>query len=399
MAVYKYTAIDTEGEEFSGVYTDIAGVGDLRAELSKLGYKLLTAKKDKNAASKKPHRLSQSQIVSFAYEFAGMYTAGLSIIKCLETIETQTDSDSLQKIIKDVRTSVESGSTLQEAFAKYRDVFSDFFIGMIEAGETGGKLGETLQMAAEYLDQQNETKSKIKAAFAYPIVVSCLCLIIVTALVIFVVPVFQKLYSQLNIQLPGPTRALIITSEITRNYWWFVIPMIAGVVMLIRKTLKVPAVKNKIDDIKLNFPVLGKLNRMLVTSRFIRTFAMMASAGVSIVESLEIAEKVVDNHQVSLMSQDLRQKVLAGSNLSGPLADYKIIPPVIVQLAAAGEEAGVLSEMLIKGVGFIDKKVDKMIKSLIVKIEPILSVLIGSVVGSILMAVYLPMFDYMGKIK
>lgn len=399
MAVYKYTAIDAEGEEFSGVYTDIPGVGALRAELSKLGYKLVAAKKDKDSTNKKAPRLSQSQVVSFAYEFAGMYTAGLSIIKCLETVETQTENESLKKIVSDIRISVESGSTLQEAFAKYNDVFSDFFVGMVEAGETGGRLGETLQMAAEYLDQQADTKSKIKAAFTYPIVVSCLCLIIVTALIIFVVPVFQKLYSQLHMQLPGPTQALIAISEIARGYWWIVLPAVAGIVMGIRRLIKVPTVKYKLDEVKLKMPVLGKINRMVITSRFIKTFAMMVSAGVSVVESLEIAEKVVDNHQVTLMSQDIRQKVLTGSNLSGPMSEYKIFPPVIVQLTAAGEEAGVLSDMLIKGVGFIDKKVDKMIKSLIVKIEPILSVLIGAIVGSILMAVYLPMFDYMGKIK
>ena len=399
MAVYRYTAIDTEGDQFTGVYKDVSCVGALRSELSKLGYELVSAYKDKNAGRKTPRTLKQSEIVSFAYEFAGMYSAGLSIVKCLETVETQTKNDSLRIIVEDVRSRVEAGATLYEAFDKYRDIFSDFFLGMVEAGETGGKLGETLQMAAVYLEQQADTKSKIKAAFAYPVIVSILCLIIVTALVIFVVPVFQKLYRQLNISLPGPTQALIIISEIARNYWWIVIPLMAGLIFGIRYICKIETVKNGIDKLKLQLPVLGGLNKMIVTSRFIRTFAMMISAGVSVVESLELAEKVVDNNEVSKMSADIRQKVLTGSGISGPMAEYDIFPPVIVQLAGAGEEAGVLSDMLIRGVGFIDKKIDKAIKSLIVKIEPILSVFIGLVVGSILMAVYLPMFDYMGKIK
>ena len=399
MPVFKYTAKDSEGDEFSGVYTDISSVGALRSELMKLGYELITATKDVNATSKKPHRLKQSEIVSFAYEFAGMYSAGLSIIKCLETVENQTENDSLSAIVSDIRLSVEAGATLHEAFEKYRDIFSDFFLGMIEAGETGGKLSETLHMAAEYLEQQLETKSKIKAAFAYPIVVSIMCLVIVTALVIFVVPVFQKLYSQLHIELPGPTQILILISVVVRNYWWLVISLTAGLFFGIKKAVKVEAVKQKLDKMMLNMPVFGKLNKMIITSRYIRTFAMMVSAGVSVVESLELAEKVVNNHEVNLMSRDIRQKVLTGSGISAPMSEYNIFPPVIVQLAGAGEEAGVLSEMLIKGVGFLDKKIDKMIKSLIVKIEPILSVIIGAAVGSILMAVYLPMFDYMGKIK
>lgn len=399
MAVYKYKAKDSDGEEFTGVYTDVSGVGALRSELFKLGYELISAAKDSNASGQKKLRLTQSEIVSFAYEFAGMYSAGLSILKCLETIETQTENDSLRTIVSDVRMRVEAGATLHEAFDKYREIFSEFFLGMIEAGETGGKLSETLQMAAVYLEQQADTKSKIKGAFAYPVVVSILCLIIVTALVIFVVPVFQKLYSQLHIELPGPTRVLILLSEAVRNYWWLIIPLVGGSIFGLRYLFKLESVKQKIDKILLDMPVLGRLNKMIATSRYIRTFAMMISAGVSVVESLELAEKVVNNHQVTLMSRDIRQKVLTGSGVSGPMSEYNIFPPVIVQLAGAGEEAGVLSEMLIRGVGFIDKKIDKMIKSLIVKIEPILSVFIGAAVGSILMAVYLPMFDYMGKIK
>ena len=399
MAAFQYIAKDTNGNEFSGMYEDIASVGALRVELEKMGYALIKATRDRKAASKKAKRLKQSDVVSFAYEFAGMYGAGLSIVKCLETIETQTDNDSLRIIVGDIKSQVEAGATLKEGFEKYSDLFSEFFVGMIEAGEAGGRLAETLQMAATYLEQQADIKSKVKAAFAYPVIVSIMCLVIVSALIVFVVPVFQKLYRQLNVALPGPTQVLISVSDMVHQYWWGIIPAIAGLVFAARHISKLPEVKQRLDMWKLKLPVFGKLNKMIVSSKYVRTFSMMISAGVSVIDSLALAERVVDNHQVTLMSQDIRKKVMTGISLAGPMSEYDIFPSMIVQLAGAGEEAGALPEMLIRGVGFLDKKIDKTIKSLIVKIEPILSVVIGSVVGSILLAVYLPMFDYMGQIK
>ena len=399
MAAFQYIAKDNKGNEFSGVYEDIASVALLRTELDKMGYALIKATRNRKAAFKKTKRLKQSEIVSFTYEFAGMYAAGLSIVKCLETIEKQTDNDSLRVVVVDVKSQVEAGSTLKEAFEKYSDLFSEFFVGMIEAGEAGGRLAETLKMAAEYLEQQEDVRSKIKAAFAYPVIVSVLCLVIVSALIVFVIPVFQKLYRQLNVALPGPTQALILISEAVQQYWWAIIPGIVGLIFAGRYASKQPEVKQRLDGWKLNMPVLGKVNRMIVSTKYMRTFSMMISAGVSVIDSLALAEKVVDNHEVTLMSQDIRKRVLTGSSLAEPMSEYDIFPPMIVQLADAGEESGELSSMLIGGVGFLDKKIDKAIKSLVVKIEPILSVVIGSVVGSILLAVYLPMFDYMGKVK
>ena len=399
MASFQYIAKDANGNELSGTYTDIVSVGDLKAELAKMGYALIKANKQRAGIFNKTRRLKQPEIVEFAYEFAGMYSAGLSIVRSLETIESQTENESLSSIISDVRQRVEEGSTLKEAFKKYSDIFSIFFVSMVEAGEMGGKLGETLYMAAEYLEKQADLKSRVRAAFTYPIVVSVMCLLIVSAIVVFVVPVFQKLYTQLHVSLPGPTLVLIWVSEIVHRFWWAVLAGIAVLIYGTRYVFKLGTVKKRFDSIKLHMPVLGKLNKMIVTSRFIRTFAMMCSAGVSVIESLELAGKVVDNHEVSMISQAIGKKVLTGSNLAEPMSEYNIFPPMIVELTGAGEQAGILPEMLMKGVGFLDKKVEKAINSLIVKIEPVLSVIMGTVVGLILLAVYLPMFDYMGQIK
>ena len=399
MAVFNYIAKDSSGNEFSGVYTDIDSTSALRTELSKMGYTLVKARRQGRTLQKKSGKIKQTEIVAFTYEFAGMYSAGLSIVRCLETFEEQTENRALKLIISDVKQHIETGSSLKDAFEKYRSVFSDFFLGMVEAGEAGGKLGETLQMAATYLEKQDELKRKVKAAFAYPVVVGLMCMFIVTILVIFVIPVFQRLYDQLHIALPGPTLLLITISRCVREFWWITLLAIFLIVYMGRKLYRNPVIKARIDFFKLNMPIFGRLNRMVVVSRFVRTFAMMSSAGVSVVEALGVARQVANNNEMRKIAETIQKEIMAGSTLAGPMSRYPIFPPIIIQMAAAGEEAGILPEMLTKGVDFLDSHIDRVVKSLLIKIEPALSVIMGAIVGSILLGVYLPMFDYMGHVK
>jgi type IV pilus assembly protein PilC len=304
----------------------------------------------------------------------------------------------LKSIITDVRQRIETGSSLEEAFESYRSIFSDFFLGMVEAGEAGGKLAETLQMAAEYLEKQAELKNKVKAAFTYPVVVTVMCLGIITALVIFVIPVFQKLYQQLNVPLPGPTLLLILLSQIARQYWWIALPAVILIFFGIRHLVRNRFIRAKLDSVKLDLPVFGKLNRMVVVSRFVRTFAMMTSAGIPLVEALDFAKRVANNSEIKRIAKIMQEEIMTGNSVASPMSRFGIFPPMIVQLAAAGEEAGILPEMLTKGVDFLDNNIERTIKSMIVKIEPILSIVMGALVGIILLGVYLPMFDYMSHI-
>ena len=399
MPNFKYVAKDSGGNEFSGVYTDIDSVRDLKSELAKMGYTLVKVHRGKRNSETRNKKIKKTDIVTFAYEFAGMYSAGLSITRCLETFEVQAGNPAFKEIITDIKNHVETGLTLKEAFGKHRKIFSDFFIGMVEAGETGGKLGETLQMAADYLEKQNDLRRQVKSAFAYPVIVGIMCMLIVTGLIVFVIPVFQKLYDQLHVTLPGPTLLLIGLSKVFRQYWWFALPMILLTVFIIRRMSGNPRVKAKLDSFKLDMPVFGKLNKMVAVSNFVRTFAMMSKAGVSVVESLDLAKDVVDNTEMDKIVKSIQEEIITGNSVAVPMGKFTIFPPMIVQMAAAGEEAGILPEMLSKGVDFLDTQIDMLIKSILVKIEPILSLIMGTVVGTILLGVYLPMFDYMGHIK
>lgn len=397
MAVFQYTAKDETGHEFSGTYKDIDSVALLREELSKTGYVLLKA--DRKKAPRRSKRIKAQEVVTFVYKFSEMYSAGLPILGILETLENQTPNYALRYIIGDIRQSVESGSNLTRAFGKYGNVFSGFFLGMLEAGETGGKLAAALEMSAAYLEQQADLRRKVRAAFVYPLVVSVLCLGVVGFVVAFVVPVFSKLYSQMRVPLPGPTQVLVDISCLVRDWWWALAIVVVAAAIVIRRFSKTPYVKAKWDVLKLKMPVFGKLNRMVVISHFTRTLGILTSVGVSLAKALEMASLVANNRKVTEITNELQESVTAGNSIAKSLKNYDIFPTIITQLADSGEEAGLLPKMLSKGADFLDKDIDRTIKGLLVKLEPTLTVMLGVIVGLILIAIYLPMFDYMAHLK
>lgn len=399
MPTFEYIAKDQEGKECSGYYQDVENTDRLRSELSKIGYALVSAHKKGTLSKNKRYRISSQDIVAFAYEFSGMYSAGLSIVQSLEALQKQTENKTLKLILNEIQANVEMGWSLAQSFEPFESVFGSFFLGMVEAGELGGKLSDSLRIAAEYLEKQAALKNKIQTAFAYPVVVFCMCLLVVTGLIIFIIPVFQKLYSQLKVSLPLPTLVLIGASTIIREYWWIAVPSIAALAYIVIKLYRLRRVQLALDEFLLRMPVFSKLYRMVLVCRFVRTLAMMNAAGVPIVESLQMAIRICNNVVMKKIGENILIRVKEGSTLNEMLSEYTLFPPVIVQLAAAGEQAGILSEMLNKGGDYLDGRIERHLKSLLVKIEPITSLFLGLMVGLILMGVYLPMFDYMGHVK
>jgi len=398
MATYDYTARDGDGNTIVGAYDDVNSVALLRLELEKTGYDLVKARPRKSQ-KKRRRKVKRSEIVTFIYKFSEMYSAGLSITRSLEVLVEQSDNPNFTQIISDIKHDIENGQSLESAFGKHRHVFSDFFVGMLEAGESGGTLSETLEMSAAYLEKQMDMRRKVRAAFTYPVVVGGVCFVVVVCLLVFIVPIFSKLYRQLNVPLPGPTQVLVTFSALLRGYWWAIPFIIAGTTILIWRLTKNPAVKARWDGFKLNMPILGKVNRMIVTSHFTRTFGMLTSVGISPIRALDVAATVAHNKKMNEVARELQDAIQRGSSIGASLRQYDIFPPVIAQLAISGEEVGQAPRMLNKGADFLDKDIDRTLKALVVKLEPALTVIMGSVVGFILMSVYLPMFDYMQYLK
>ncbi len=398
MAVYEYIARDTAGNEISSVYTNVENIRALRRELVKLGYVLVRARRQR-ASLRLRGRVRQRDVASFAYKFGGMYSAGLSITNCLEILEQQTENKAFQAVLADIRRRVESGSSLKAAFDEHRRVFSDFFLGMIDAGESSGKLTESLDASARYLEKRLELHEKTRAAFIYPMVVGLVCSLVVISLLIFVVPMFSQLYRRLHVELPGPTRVLVALSAVLRTKWWLLAPGLVGAVLGIRQLLKNPRVRVRWDRSKMRVPLVGPLSRLILVSQFIRTFGMLISVGVPIIDALDAAGRAARNEEISRITADLQQAIRTGHPVAKSLQTHAIFPPMVIQLVASGEEAGVLPEMLTKAADLLDKDADRLATSLLVKLEPALTVLMGLVIGLILMGVYLPMFDYMACLK
>jgi len=398
MPTYQYTARDTVGNEISSLYTNVESVAALRRELVKLGYVLIRARRQP-AATQPRGRVRPRDVASFAYKFGGMYSAGLSIASCLQTLEQQTNNAAFRAVLADVRRQVEAGASLKTAFEPHRGIFSDFFLGMIEAGESSGRLSLALDAGALYLEKRLELQQKTRAAFVYPLVVGLVCSLVVACLLIFVVPVFSQLYRKMHVALPGPTQLLVVFSVLLRHWWWLLLPVGAGVVVGGRRLAANPRVRRRWDRLRLRLPLLGPLQRLILASQFIRTFGMLISVGVPIVEALGTAGRVARHEEVAQITADLQDAVRAGRPIAGSLQAHGLFPPVVVQLVASGEEAGILPQMLAKAADLLDKDADRLTASLLVKLEPALTVLMGLVIGLILMGVYLPMFDYMAHLR
>jgi type IV pilus assembly protein PilC len=328
-----------------------------------------------------------------------MYSAGLSIVRCLETLEQQTQDQAFKYIISDIRQNVTTGSSLSKPFEKYRDIFTDFFIGMITAGETGGQLAKSLEMSAIYLEKQNEVRRKVKSAFTYPIAVCVTCLAVIIVLMIFVIPVFSKMYGQLHVDLPLPTQVLVTASVLIRRWWWLLLIVAFGAAERCHRLFKSRVFRDRWDVFKLKMPIFGRLNQTIAVSSFIRSFALLTSVGVPLIDALDVADMVTYNRKMSDVTRELKKAVETGNLLSKTLRSYDIFPPVIVQLALAGEEAGIMPEMLNKGADFLDKDIERTVNALLVKLEPALTLIMGAIIGFLLMSVYLPIFDYMGHLK
>jgi len=397
MPTFAYTAKNHQGQKFSGTIDNALNANDVRDELEKMGYSLLKVHKDKKRKGTSK-RVTQDEVVEFAFKFAGMYSAGLGVMHCLEVLEEQAENLAFKDILSDVRTKVSSGASLKKAFEPYESIFTSYFLGMIEAGESSGELAKVLEMTAEYLENKMLIHRKVKHAFTYPIVVVSVCTVVITALVMFVVPMFSKIYTRMNVPLPGPTQALVLVSDLVLNWWYLIIGV--GVVgfFVTRRWLKNPHNKVRIDKLKLQLPVFGNLNRLVVVSRFNRTFATLISVGVPVMEALDVAKQVAANEHMSEITEILKGKIQAGTAVARAFEVHEIFPSIIIHMADSGEQAGRLPEMLIKGSEFVDKDIDRIISSLLVKLEPILTVSMGSLIGGILLAVYLPMIDYMNHI-
>jgi type IV pilus assembly protein PilC len=361
-------------------------------------YRVATLNKDVKLPGLRK-QVKPKEIAVFSRQLATMVNAGLTLVRALSVLQEQTPNPALAKLISDVRTKVEQGSSLSASLAGHPRVFGSLYVAMIQAGEVGGALDETLQRLADNLEAGVRLRSKVKSAMAYPVVVLSLVVFIVLAMLLFIVPIFEKMYTELGGTLPLPTQTLINISSLLGKTWWLLGLLTVGAVMGLKRWIATPDGREKWDRFKLRAPIFGKLVQKVAISRFARTFSVLSRTGVPVLQALDIVAVTAGNAVVSAALRDVQESVKRGESLAAPLTRHEVFPPMVTQMMAVGEETGALDAMLGKVADFYDQEVDDTVNAITSLIEPILIIVMGVAVGGILISLYLPMFNIANLIQ
>lgn len=342
--------------------------------------------------------IARIEISRFTRQFATMIGAGLPMVQCLEILSNQMENKEFAKIVNDIKESVQGGATLSEAMARHPKIFDQLYTNMVEAGEVGGALDAILIRLAVYREKADALIRKVKGAMVYPAVVVVVAVGVTIGMLTFIVPVFAKMFSSVGSELPAPTAFVLAVSEFLQKN--FLILIGAGVAFAIGLTWwkKTPGGALTWDKIMLKLPVLGNLVRKSSIARFTRTLSTLLASGVSIIEALDITARTSGNLVVSKAINKAVLSIAEGDTITSPLKESGVFPPMVIQMIGVGEKTGGLDEMLSKIADFYDEEVNEAVEALTSIIEPIIIVFMGVVIGGILIAMYLPMFDIIGKI-
>ncbi|MBI3312091.1 MAG: type II secretion system F family protein, partial [Candidatus Omnitrophica bacterium] len=333
-------------------------------------------------------RVGSQLLAVFSRQLATMFASGIPLVGALDVLAEQIDEPGFRKILKRIRDDVEAGSGLSASLAKHPSVFSEFFVNMVKAGESSGRLDEILDRLAAYLEKSDALLRKVRASLFYPVVVSCLATLITAFLVIWVVPKFKEIFTTLGGELPLPTRLLLQTSELLRRYFVAEIALILASLAGFHTYINTNTGRLWLDRTKLRLPVIGSLLQKVAVARFARTLATLVGAGVPILASFEIVAKTAGNKVVENAVIVARASIQKGESIAEPLADSKVFPPMLTRMIAVGEKTGELEKMLSKLADFYDNEVDAVITGLTSLIEPLIIAVLGVVIGGIVIALF-----------
>jgi len=399
MPLYEYTARNATGQIQKG-RLEAQNPDEVNAHLRKNRMMLVSVRQAPKAIKLGGRkRIKTRDIVIFTRQLATMINAGLPLVQSLTILAQQTENAGLKDVTKAVVYDVESGNTLADAFAKHPKAFSDLYVNMVAAGEAGGILDTILLRLATFLEKSDALIRKVKGAMVYPGVILTVAATAVAVLLIFVIPTFQSLFASVNMDLPLPTRIVIGASQLLINYWWAILAAIGLGVFAFKRYHETPGGRKNIDSLLLRSPVLGDLLRKSAVSRFTRTLGTLISSGVSILDGLEITAKTAGNRVIHDAVMESRQSIAGGDTIAAPLEKSKVFPPMVISMIAVGEQTGGMDEMLSKIADFYDEEVDVAVSALLSLMEPVMIVVLGVIVGGMVVAMYLPIFDMMNAIQ
>jgi type IV pilus assembly protein PilC len=337
-------------------------------------------------------KITVKDVMLFTRQFSTMIDAGLPLVQCLKIMADQADNVTLKNMIRDINNSVQSGATLSDALRKYPNQFDSLYCNLVAAGETAGILDTILKRLAEYIEKAEKLKRKVKGAMAYPVIVIFVGVVVMLVIMIFVIPTFQEMFEGMGRELPGLTQLVIDASNIIITKWFILLPAIIAFFIALKKFLGTELGRYLFDRYSLKLPIFGDLMRKVAVSKFSRTLATMLQAGVPIITSLEIVAGTAGNKVVEEALIDSRAAIAEGRPLVDPLLESQVFPNMVTSMIAVGEEAGALDAMLLKIADFFDEEVDAAVETVMTMIEPLMIVFLGGTVGTLIIAMYLPIF-------
>ena len=343
-------------------------------------------------------KVKEKDIVIFTRQFATMIDAGLPLVQCLDILASQQQSPVFKKILYQIKEDVESGSTFADALKKHPKTFNALFVNLVAAGEVGGILDTILNRLSAYIEKSMKLKKQIKGAMVYPAVVIAIALVVVTVILIFVIPVFQKMFDDFGSALPAPTQFVVNLSNFVKSY---IIVIILGCVAFgyfVKWIYNTEKGREVMDDVLLKSPVIGSLIRKTAVAKFTRTLSTMLTSGVPILDALDIVAKTAGNVTVEKAIMKTKVSISEGKTIAEPLAETKVFPSMVIQMIAVGEATGAMDTMLGKIADFYEEEVDVAVGALTAMLEPMLMVFLGGAVGGLVVAMYLPIFKIAGAI-
>ncbi len=339
--------------------------------------------------------LTDKDLVVFTRQFGTMINAGLPLIQCLDILSTQSENKVLRETVGDVKNSVEAGSTFSDALKRHPKVFDDLYVNMIHAGEVGGLLDTILTRLAKHIEKAMKLKGQIKSAMAYPTAIVGVAVVIISVLMVWVIPVFAQMFTEMSggkVGLPGPTQIVINVSNFFQSYWYAMFGALAGTIFAIKRYYATVNGRVVIDRLLLKMPIVGDLIRKASVAKFTRTLGTLITSGVPLLEGLSICAKTSGNKVIEEALMNARVSISGGKTISEPLAKCNVFPKMVTHMIAVGESTGALDAMLGKIADFYEDEVDQAVETLTSLLEPIMMVVLGTIIGFIVVAMYLPIF-------
>jgi type IV pilus assembly protein PilC len=404
MATFAFKALDLAGSPTKGEM-DAADKQTVAAQLRSKG--LIVVDIEERAAASagdilaRFKRVKADDLVIASRQLSTMVNSGMSLLRSLYVIEEQTESDKLREVWIDVRKDVEAGLAFSDALRKHPDVFNELYVAMVQAGETGGILDQTLVRVATQLEKDAALRRQIKAAMIYPSLIGGFAITVLVALVTFLVPVFEKIFDDFGGELPAITKFTVWLSHMFTQRWYVMIAVVVGTIWVFRYWKKTERGRVQWDRMKLKFPVkIGDIVQKVALARFSRTFSGLIAAGVPMLEAIDITGRTSGNRIIEIAMEDVRESVKKGGSLTQPMIGVpEAFPVMVTQMIGVGEETGALETMLTKVADFYEEQVEAAVKALTSILEPLMIVIVGAIVGFIVIAMYLPMFKVYDQIK